>query len=51
MISSIVHISHDYDDELHPWSLEIEDHDGNLHSVILEEGQVKALLTHLKRIS
>ena len=40
MISSIVHIAHEYDDDNEPWTIEIEDHDGNLHSVALEEGQV-----------
>ena len=40
VISSIVHIAHQYDDENQPWSLEIEDHDGELHSVVLEEGNM-----------
>lgn len=39
VISSIVHIDHEYDEESQPWPIEIEDHDGNLHSVVLERGQ------------
>jgi len=39
VISSIVHIAHEYDDDNEPWPLEIEDHDGNLHAVSLEPGQ------------
>ncbi len=35
VISSIVHIAHDYEDESNPWPIQIEDHDGNLHSVCL----------------
>lgn len=40
VISSILHIAHEYDDENVPWPIEIEDHDGNLHSVNLKPGQV-----------
>ena len=40
VISSIVHIAHEYDDEKEPWPIEIEDHDGQLHSVALQEGEV-----------
>ncbi len=40
VISSIVHIAHEYDDEKEPWPIEIEDHDGQLHSVALQEGQM-----------
>jgi hypothetical protein len=40
VISSIVHIAHEYDDEDEPWPIQIEDHDGNLHSVNLEPGQM-----------
>ncbi len=40
VISSIVHIAHKYDDPNQPWPIEIEDHDGNLHSVVLETGQM-----------
>ncbi len=43
MISSIVHIAHQYDDDNNPWPIEIEDHNGKLHSVALEEGQVYIL--------
>jgi hypothetical protein len=35
-----VHIAHKYDDDNHPWPIEIEDHQGNLHAVNLEPGQV-----------
>jgi hypothetical protein len=41
VISSIVHIAHKYDENNEPWHIQIEDHDGNLHSVALEEGQVR----------
>jgi hypothetical protein len=40
VISSIVHIAHEYDDDAEQWPIEIEDHDGKLHSVALEEGQM-----------
>jgi hypothetical protein len=43
VISSIVHIAHEYDDDNEPWPIQIEDHDGNLHSVNLEPGQVLPL--------
>jgi hypothetical protein len=40
VISSIVHIAHQYDHDDEPWPIDIEDHDGNLHSVNLEPGQM-----------
>jgi hypothetical protein len=41
VISSIVHIAHEYDDDNHPWPIEIENHrTGELVSVTLEPGQV-----------
>jgi hypothetical protein len=40
VISSIIHVAHEYDDEADPWPVQIEDHDGNLHSVDLAAGQV-----------
>jgi len=40
VISSIVHIAHEYFDDNHPWPIEIEDHSGNLHAVNLEPGQM-----------
>ena len=40
VISSIVHIAHEYDDDAEPWPIEIEDRDGQLHSVALQEGQM-----------
>jgi hypothetical protein len=43
VISSIVHIAHEYDDDNRPWPIEIEDHDGVLHAVNLEPGQVRFL--------
>ena len=43
VISSIVHIAHEYDDEAEPWPIQIEDHDGALHSVSLEPGQVQCV--------
>jgi hypothetical protein len=42
VVSSIVHIAHEYDDDNEPWPIEIEGHDGNLHSVNLEPGQVSS---------
>ena len=32
MISSIVHIAHEYDNDDEPWPIEIEDHNGELHA-------------------
>lgn len=40
VISSIVHIAHEYYDENEPWTIEIEDHNGELHSMVLEEGEM-----------
>ena len=40
VISSIVHIAHSYFNDSEPWPIEIEDLDGNLHSITLEPGQV-----------
>jgi hypothetical protein len=40
VISSIVHIAHQYDDDHEPWHIQIEGHDGELYSVALEEGQM-----------
>jgi hypothetical protein len=40
VISSIVHIGHEYDDPANPWPIEIEDHWGNLHAVNLEPGDM-----------
>eukprot|EP00428_Durinskia_dybowskii_P062038 CAMPEP_0170380448 /NCGR_PEP_ID=MMETSP0117_2-20130122/13886_1 /TAXON_ID=400756 /ORGANISM="Durinskia baltica, Strain CSIRO CS-38" /LENGTH=301 /DNA_ID=CAMNT_0010635963 /DNA_START=186 /DNA_END=1091 /DNA_ORIENTATION=+ len=40
VISSIVHIAHEYDDPDQPWPIEIEDHYGRLHAVNLEPGQM-----------
>jgi hypothetical protein len=40
VISSIFHIAHEYDDPNEQWPIEIEDHDGNLHSVNLKPGQM-----------
>ncbi len=40
MISSILHIGHEYDNDNEPWPIEIEGHDGKLKSVVLEAGQV-----------
>jgi len=41
VISSIIHVGHEYDDDDEPWPIEIEDHDGVLHQVYLEAGQVR----------
>jgi hypothetical protein len=40
VISSIVHIAHEYDNDDEPWPIEIEDHDGALHAVNLQPGQM-----------
>jgi hypothetical protein len=40
VISSIVHITHEYDDDSRPWPLEIEGFDGALHSVSLQPGEM-----------
>jgi hypothetical protein len=42
VISSIIHIDHEYFDDDEAWPIEIEDHDGELHAVLLEPGQVSA---------
>jgi hypothetical protein len=42
VISSIIHIDHEYFDDDEAWPIEIEDHDGELHAVLLEPGQVRA---------
>ena len=44
VISSIVHIAHEYDNDDEPWPIEIDDHDGALRAVDLKEGQVGACL-------
>ena len=44
MISSIVHIAHEYDNDDEPWPIEIDDHDGVLRAVDLKEGQVSAYI-------
>jgi len=40
VISSIVHIAHEYDNDDEPWPIEIDDHDGVLRAVDLKEGQM-----------
>lgn len=40
VISSIVHIAHEYDDDDEPWTIDIEDHDGVMHNVALKSGEV-----------
>jgi hypothetical protein len=47
VISSIIHIDHEYFDEDEAWPIEIEDHDGELHSLLLEPGQVRAYPVNL----
>lgn len=53
VISSIVHIAHEYFNESEPWTIEIEDHNGQLHSMVLEEGEMmfyeSAKLLHGRR--
>lgn len=36
VISSIVHIAHEYDDDNEPWPIEIEDHDGKNYLLLLK---------------
>ena len=40
VISSIVHIAHKYDNDSVPWPLQIEDHFGRMHNVVLKVGEV-----------
>jgi len=40
VISSIIHITHKYDNDDEPWPIEIEDHNGVMHAVNLEPGQM-----------
>lgn len=40
VISCIMHIQHEYDNDDEPWPIEIEGHDGKIHSVALAAGQV-----------
>ena len=40
VISSIVHIAHKYDNDSVPWPLQIEDHFGKMHNVVLKAGEV-----------
>lgn len=40
VISSIMHLGHEYDDDDEPWPIEIEDHDGVLHEVSLQPGEM-----------
>ncbi len=47
VISSIVHVGHEYDGN-RPWPIEIEDHDGVVHSVTLEPGQVQYLTCYIQ---
>jgi hypothetical protein len=42
VISCILHIIHKYDNDDKPWPIQIEDHDGNMHSVALQEGEVRS---------
>ena len=51
MISSIVHIAHKYDNDDEPWPIEIEDHDGKLHAVNLEPGQVQLVFIVLSFVA
>lgn len=45
VISSIVHIAHEYDNASEPWPIEIENHrTGELEAVSLEPGQVSLSL-------
>jgi hypothetical protein len=40
VISSIVHIAHEYDNDAEPWPLDIEGHDGQLYHVVLQPGEM-----------
>eukprot|EP00595_Chromulina_sp_UTEXLB2642_P001267 CAMPEP_0196764834 /NCGR_PEP_ID=MMETSP1095-20130614/6959_1 /TAXON_ID=96789 ORGANISM="Chromulina nebulosa, Strain UTEXLB2642" /NCGR_SAMPLE_ID=MMETSP1095 /ASSEMBLY_ACC=CAM_ASM_000446 /LENGTH=286 /DNA_ID=CAMNT_0042121413 /DNA_START=259 /DNA_END=1119 /DNA_ORIENTATION=- len=40
VISSIIHIAHEYDNDDEPWPIQIEDHNGVLHSVALQPGEM-----------
>jgi hypothetical protein len=47
VISSIIHVGHEYYDDDKPWPIEIEDHDGNIHAINLEPGQVSLIYLFL----
>lgn len=40
VVSSILHLGHEYDNDDEPWPIEIEGHDGKLYQVNLEPGQM-----------
>eukprot|EP01006_Ploeotia_vitrea_P004196 TRINITY_DN114054_c0_g1_i1.p1 TRINITY_DN114054_c0_g1~~TRINITY_DN114054_c0_g1_i1.p1 ORF type:complete len:322 (-),score=-3.34 TRINITY_DN114054_c0_g1_i1:111-1076(-) len=40
VISSIIHVNHEYDNDNEPWPIEIEGHDGKLYQVNLEPGDM-----------
>mmetsp|Transcript_17936 Transcript_17936/g.30173 ORF Transcript_17936/g.30173 Transcript_17936/m.30173 type:complete len:307 (-) Transcript_17936:31-951(-) len=40
VVSAIVHVAHAYDNVEQPWPISIEDNDGNMHELFLEEGQM-----------
>jgi len=40
VISSILHIDHEYDDDAVTWPIEIEDYEGKIHAVDLKPGQM-----------
>jgi hypothetical protein len=47
VISSIIHIDHLYDNDSQPWPIEVEDHDGELHTMTLEPGQVRSCARYI----
>jgi hypothetical protein len=40
IISSIVHVGHEYYNDDEPWPIQIDDNEGNVHSVNLQPGQM-----------
>ena len=44
VISSIVHVAHEYDNDDEPWTIDIEGLDGQVHSIALEPGQVRCVV-------
>lgn len=40
VISSIIHVGHEYDEGAEEWPIEIEDHDGKMHGYNLQPGEM-----------
>jgi hypothetical protein len=40
VISCLIHINSEYESSAQPWPMEIEDHDGTMHSLVLQPGEM-----------